>query len=1298
VVRPAAWFLLLVVVLLAAGVWYLYRPAVQRRILAEVIPRVEAWLGREVEVGSLRYNLYPLWIELHDLSVGGPNPGDPPILTARRVFVLAEIRGLLRRPVLELQEVRAEGVEAFVHRFGDNTDNWPRFKKRPRRERPYELAITSFTLTDGLLRFEDEAVEVELDAQHIRAALLGMGGTDVQGRVVVEEVELRLPRAKPYRAAVAGKVAVHRDGLEILTARATSPEANLHGTGLVRWKDDKRVDLDVDGRVSADIFQQLGYIRDEVDGWFEIDGKFNWKPSVWGFRGETRSERLRALNWELTDLEGSVLGDRNAVWADVDRARYAGGIVSGWVEVTLPTGPREARSERSTRLELHLADVDAERFLDDSKIPVGDLAGVLSGVLEYQFSETDWRLGSGVGDFAVDGRAGQNRGLPLAGSLPLVIQRGVVTSEAIRLEGPGQVITAAARYDLATERGAIHYLVDSSDLGPLAAALPVDPAADGGTPLWLPTVGQGEISGTLELAPRQVRTELRLALVDAVARGLSADRADGLVELSGAGVERLQLELSRGDSAALIAGAIPFAKGSPWSLGLDLARWPAEDAVPWLTFPLPVTGPFTGSVTLAGEGASTHGSLTGEAAPASVFEVPLSGLRTHLEWDDTAVRVGELTLLAAAGELHLAGEMALPGNELAMTVAASGLDLSRDPFAGLGGGLAGTASFAGELGGTLEHPGLAGDLVAEGLTLDGQPLGEDGRAVLRVDWADDRLQAHGSLLGLARLSGGGPLDLDRMDLELDLQLDELGALAALGPEGLPEITGTASGVVRVFGELAAPDVELRLDDLQATVGGTPLHAGEPVRLRLVDQRLRIDSLYLRDASGTTEIIAAGSVGLAQGEPLDLRLQGTVDNAWLTPWLPGFEVSGASDLLATVRGTVGDARLNGQAAVHEGARLTSEALPQPIENVSAVVLFYPDRLVVDTFTGEMGGGTVQASGGLEWPRPGEPVDARFQVGARGVSLRWPEGWLMRGDGDLVWSIEGEGQVLRGLVTLDRAIYLRDVEVGVVQLLERFFRRQRQEVGVADEDLAGVQLNLQVRAPGTVRIRNNLADLRATAELTVRGSLARPLIFGEVETEPGGRLVYADNTYRVERGTLTFANPYRIEPLLDLEATTRVANYDVRLSLFGGLDRLNATFSSDPPLPDLEVLSLLLSGSPGRWGDEQTQLGRTEETSTAGAEGLLLGQAASLVTDRVSNLFGFDAFRVEPLSGSGESVSSARLTVGKRLSSSVYVTYSYDPSSTGGQRLQVEWQAAEGFLVLLTQEQDSYAVDMLWERRF
>jgi translocation and assembly module TamB len=403
-------------------------------------------------------------------------------------------------------------------------------------------------------------------------------------------------------------------------------------------------------------------------------------------------------------------------------------------------------------------------------------------------------------------------------------------------------------------------------------------------------------------------------------------------------------------------------------------------------------------------------------------------------------------------------------------------------------------------------------------------------------------------------------------------------------------------------------------------------------------------------------------------------------------------------LATLRGTPSAPRVSGQAAVRRGARLTSEALPLPITDLEAVLLFYPERLVVDTLTGEIGGGALRASGQLAWPREGTAADARFQIAVRGATLRWPEDWQLRGDGDLVWTLEGEQQLLRGVVGLDRALYLRDVEVGMVQLLQRFFRRQREEVGSAAAGADDVQLNLQVAAPGTVRIRNNLADLRATAELTVRGSLARPLLFGEVEAEAGGRLVYADNEYRVERATLTFANRYRLEPLLDLEATTRVANYDVRLTMVGSLERLQASFASDPPLPELEVLSLLLSGSPARLGEELTQLDRDAESGGSAAEGLLIGQAASIVTSRVSNLFGFDAFRIEPLSRSGESVSSARVTVGKRLSSSVYLTYSYDPSSTGGQRFQVEWEVSEGLLVLLTQEQDSYAVDLLWERRF
>jgi translocation and assembly module TamB len=761
----------------------------------------------------------------------------------------------------------------------------------------------------------------------------------------------------------------------------------------------------------------------------------------------------------------------------------------------------------------------------------------------------------------------------------------------------------------------------------------------------------------------------------------------------------LRLELVRGSGAALIGGVLPFDPGPPWSLELDVAAWPVEQARPWLDFELPVSGPFTGMVTLAGAGDSATGTLEGEVAPARLYELPLDGLGARMAWDDQALDLDHLTLRAPAGSLVAAGEMKLPGHELALTVAASDLDVSREPLASLTGGeVRGGVSFVGELGGTLEVPAVRGELVGERLALGARPLGDSGRAVLRIDWADRVLRADGSLLGLVELSGGGNVDFDTADLTFAVQSDQLTQLAALVPVELPAIGGEARGELRLAGPLQDLELALRLDHLAVEVGGTPLVAGEPVRLRLRGERVRIDSLYLRDPGSDSEVIVAGSAGLGPDEPLDLRLQGVVDNRWLAPVVPWFTLTGLTDVLAIVGGTFAAPQVSGQAEVREGARLTSDALPLPIEQVQAVLLFYPDRLVVDTFSGQTGDGTVRASGQLEWPRPDRPVDARFQVAVRGATLRWPEGWLLRGDGDLVWTLAGEQQLLRGLVTLDRALYLRDVEVGMVQLLQRFFRRQREEVGSVASGAEDVQLNLQVRAPGSVRIRNNLADVRATAELTVRGSLARPLLFGEVEAEQGGRLVYADNDYRLERGALTFANPYRLEPLLDLEATTRVANYDVRLTLAGTLERLNAGFSSDPPLPELEVLSLLLSGSPGRLGEELIRLDPEGDSGDSAAEGLLIGQAATIVTSRVSSLFGFDAFRIEPLSRSGESVSSARVTAGKRLSSSVYLTYSYDPSSTGGQRFQVEWEVSEGLLVLLTQEQDSYAVDLLWERRF
>ncbi len=270
-----------------------------------------------------------------------------------------------------------------------------------------------------------------------------------------------------------------------------------------------------------------------------------------------------------------------------------------------------------------------------------------------------------------------------------------------------------------------------------------------------------------------------------------------------------------------------------------------------------------------------------------------------------------------------------------------------------------------------------------------------------------------------------------------------------------------------------------------------------------------------------------------------------------------------------------------------------------------------------------------------------------------------------------------------------------------LVRDFLRKQRLEVQPAGSALGSFQLNVEVRADHTIRIANNLADLRGSANFNLRGTLAGPLVYGEMSVDPGGKLRYNDADYLIERGRLIFADPFKIDPEIDLVAQTRVREFDISLAIFGTLNRLETRFSSQPPLPDVEVFRLLAQGDFG--GDpmiSDLQQSRTGEQTSLSAASFLYGQAASAIGERVQNLFGLDKFRVDPLVGSsGDTLSAARVTVGKRLSRRLSLTYSVDPSTTESQRLQVEWRLTEGLVLVLTQNGDStYSADARWDTSF
>lgn len=1310
VVRPLVWSLAVLALGLLALRLLLSTEFVRERVRVLIETRAGEAIGRAVQIGDLEFELLPLAIVARDLVVPGDRPDGPAFATLRRLEIGGNLASL-RRSVLDLSTVRVEGLDIRLELRPDG-DNLPRLVSKRGGERRIEVEIGYLAVVDSTVRLDERRVDLALEARGVEAAMTGVGGTDLEGELGADAVEVRLPGAQPVTLAVAGRARLLADRLELFDVRAEAPDFLARASGQVRWRETRRIDLT--GTVDADarFVEQLGYLQDGLAGRVHAAGTLGWTTEQWGWRATVSSPQFELFGFRLDQLSGVAAGDASRIRFDLAEGRFEGGEVEGLLEVGL------GGDDFPAHLGVELAGGDLDRLLARFSVPVAGLAGAVDGRLDYEFPLRDARSGSGTGDFVVRPRSG---GVPATGGGQIALSGGRLTLSELELVAGAQQVDGSVAVDLDGGLGRVDLRVRSEDLGELAS-LPTlfDPGQ-----LWRPTTGVGELLLGIDLAPRGPHVEAELLLADVHAPGAVADGVRGTLVAGPTALERIELLLARGAARLAIAGRLPFGERDD-SLALELVaeEWPAEDAAPWLPFALPLSGPLHGQLTLAGSLAALSGEVTATVGPATVGGLTFERLAAQVAFDPEQVAVERLRAVAEAGALTGSGTYGVEGGALDFQFATAdrGLDLTRAPFDPLGAaGLAGTLVAAGRVEGTLERPQFAvqGGLV--GLTLAGSPLA-DGEAPFDLRLADGELRADVDLGALGRLSGGGswrPDAATRLEFQLASErLDRWAALAApeqfqdalAGPDGIQG--ALAADLALELAPATAPRATLRIPQLEFRQAGRTIQSLEPIVVLYEAGEIRIVSAYLGSdpvapdgadpapAASGDELFVAGRIVLGEPGVLALNVQASLAASWAAPLLGDLELGGRIDALGRIGGTLARPEINGQAEWADG-RLLPPGIPHSIERVRALALFYPDAVVVDRAHATFAGGELTGSGRLDLPAAGATAapEYRFEVAARHVAPRWPAGWQLRGDADLVLASSPEGRQLRGDLRFDRLWYLQDIRLTPAQLVQRLLTRTRLEVTSTDELLSTTGLALVVRGPGAVRVRNNLARLAGSADLAVRGTLARPVLFGEITLEPGGSVEYGGNRFVIERGEIAFLNPSRIEPLLDVVTRARIDQYDVTFGVSGSLERLNTTFASDPPLPDLDILGLIATGAPvGRAAFSEVAPATDPTASGGAAEALLYGQAASLLTARVGELFGFDRLQVKPLT-SGDTVSAASVTIGKRLSSRLYVTYSLDPSSTAQQILQAEWRITDRLMLVLTQNgNESYSVDARWESRF
>jgi hypothetical protein len=530
----------------------------------------------------------------------------------------------------------------------------------------------------------------------------------------------------------------------------------------------------------------------------------------------------------------------------------------------------------------------------------------------------------------------------------------------------------------------------------------------------------------------------------------------------------------------------------------------------------------------------------------------------------------------------------------------------------------------------------------------------------------------------------------------------------------PLATAVASGTIRVNGALADVDrllVDATMDSVEMRLFDYGLRNASPVKLALDRHVLRIQNLQL--VGDDTRLTIGGSIAL-HDQTIAVQASGDANLAILQAlFREDVRASGRAELSAAVDGPLYKPVLSGSASISNG-RIRHFSLPNSLDEINGVVRFDSRGLQLDDLAATLGGGRVQFGGRVVFDGylPGE-----LNVSLRGeqMQLRYPEGVRSVVDADLTIRGNVVAPAVGGAVTVRNATWNRRVD-PTGGLFEFGGGARPAANGPAEPRTATVpvRLDVEVHLPSTLRVENNLARLVASADLQLRGTLDRPVLLGSAEVDRG-EVTFEGRRYLVTKGAIEFTNPTRIEPFFDVEAETRVRvpgqTYRVVVRAAGTMAHMVPELESDPPLPAADVLALLFSDVRRTQGaadielrarQSQYQNERQQDILVTRATQILANPISSEVGRVVEQTFGVDTFQLTPslIDPYNQSTTayrvnpSARVTIGKRVSDRVYLTYSRSVSSSmNDQILLLEYDESDRLSWILSRNEDStYAIEV------
>jgi translocation and assembly module TamB len=1333
--KLAAALTVLLTILAIAGVLVLRSGWFHEKVRERIVTEIERVTGGSATLGNFAFDWGLLTVEFRDLTLRGKEPvSAAPLLHAKSIVVGLKIVSLLKKDVdVQSVVVREPQVDVIVAPDGSTNIPEPKISRKTGGsgiEPLLDWKIADFALEGGAMLLAEKKMALDVRGQNLHAVFsYDLTGPRYKGQISIQPLEIDTRRIVPLNANVYLTLGLEKNRIDVSQAKIDMQGSYLEASGAIENLESPKGAFRFTAHLAVEQAARLLKIRALRQGTVDLSGSANYTGDsdysvaasvdargldvkeggihVAGVRA-TSSMRLSPRGLTLEAIALHALGGQFTGKADVPGLQrfVVDGTVRGFaIQQTLAAlAPDLPRQQRTT------------------------WSGVASGPVHLQ-----GRLDGGSilarANLAIAPTPG---GIPVTGSIDASYDgRG----ETLSL-GQSHLSTAGIQLDVSGTLGSqLRTRLVSTNLDDLLPAINAFSSQPVGTlPVRLNNgiaTFDGAVSGPLS-SPQVAGA---VTVTSFVCAGVGFDRFSGNVTLSPS-LARLQNgALARGPASAQINGTVSLAKWKPGPASAVIAAV----AVRGLEIPellnlagqkqIPVRGTLAASIGISGTASSQTALADFTIAKGSAYDQPFDRLQANLDYSPQAIKLTRATLIAGPAQITASASFEPTGLSSGVPdlrngqlqfqvttnlVAVEQIEIVKRLRPDVTGKVRATAAGSATLrDGAAQFllTSLDGEVSAHDLAVENRSIGnflataKTQAQVLTVQLDSNFLHSNLQANGQWRLVPGYPGEasarfsqtsvetvrqwlgksVDKSSLNFDGSME--GKISVSGPAVEPRHWKASVNLSKL--ELFPLDQDRRTPGAQRIV----VHNEGPVVATLENSRVSIESAHFSGPS--TDIKISGGATLEPKVGLDLRANGDVNLAVLENFDQDLEVTGTVTANASIRGSLDRPQINGQLDV-KGASLHLADITTGISGASGTILFNGSRATIQNLTGTVGGGSIKLTGDVGLV--GADLSYRVDAAAANVRVRYPEGVSTSANANL--SLRGTSQrsTLSGIVTVLRTGFTPRTDFSSILFqASQPVRTPSARVG----PLSGMQFDVRIETAPDISFESSFAqDIEVEGSLRLQGTPYNPVLLGRINITEGD-INFFGTKFTINQGSITFANPVRLEPVLNLDLETKVQGIDVILTVSGPVNKLNVTPRSDPPLQYSEVVSLLATGSvPSSAPTLSTQQNTpTQNFSELGASALLGQVVANPVSGRLQRFFGVSNVKINPQFAGVENNPQARLTVEQQVTRNITFTYITNLASSNQQIVRVEWALNKSWsLIALRDENGLFGIDFLYKKSF